>query len=138
MADPLRAIRLNLIDAITRETSALRELRGQALGVCSVLPTDAALCRRVLELEDVAGRDDAGLDPSDATVLAAVLADLPNASGREARFVTTNKSDFFTTEGGAERPKPAVLRYLRECGCELLGTFRAAAGWAGAGRPDDG
>ena len=132
IAGPLRSIELDLIRSIKEEAEALRKFRRRLIDAAAVLPTDAAVAGRVFEIED--GTD---LDPSDATVFAAVLQDLATAEPREVRFVTTNTKDFFerstkrNKRGRRVGPlKAAILKFLEGTGCEALSSFEDAEEWA--------
>ena len=132
IAEPLRAIELDLIRSVTQEADALRNFRRRLIDAAAVLPTDADVSRRVFEVED-----ETDLDPSDATVFAAVLHDLHTTKPSASRFVTTNTKDFF--ERSKKRnargqrvgpPKQPIAALLDGTGCELLSSFGDAAEWA--------
>ena len=132
MTAPLRSVRDVLMASSVREWTALSDLRSRLLEIAAILPTNAATLRRALALEEATD-----LDPSDATVFAAILEDLPGLGGRDGRFVTTNESDFFEVRklkaDGSRTvgpPKPAVREQLRGTGCRIVRTFAGAAGWA--------
>ena len=129
---PLRSVRDALTGSTVREWAALSDLRGRLLDAGTVLPTDKGVMRRALDLEEKTD-----LDPSDATVFAAILEDLPSLEGRESRFVTTNESDFFEVRkekaDGSRTvgpPKPVLLEQVEGTGCRIVRTFAGAAGWA--------
>ena len=125
VADPLRRDSLALRRSIRDEKDSLRRLRERLVGCVRFLPTDPAVVRRTLAVEATTE-----LDPSDATVFAAVLEDLDRTEPADARFVTANTGDFF---GPGRSPRPEVVGPLHAAGCgPLLGDFASAAGWVGA------
>ena len=132
IAGPLRPIELDLIRSIKEEAEALRELRRRLIEVAAVLPTDGAVARRVFKIED-----ETDLDPSDATVFAAVLQDLATVGPRGSRFVTTNTKDFFERSAKRDRRgrrvgplKAPISKFLEGTGCEALSSFEDAEEWA--------
>ena len=125
LADPLRKNALNLWRSLPDEWDSLRRLRERLVGCVTFLPTDDAVVRRTLAVEQATE-----LDPSDATVLAAVLVDFDRTSPADARFVTANTRDFF---GPDRSPRPEIEPLLTAAGCgRTFGDFASAGGWAAA------